>query len=593
MMPAFKKHSGKLVLLIVALTFLTYAVSLFNGFLGDDRAIFENNDFYKSFKNLPLIFSEEFIMDIPESDLFFPYQNLSFSGCQTYRPVVALSFFVDYFLWRGHPAGFHACNLFWHILAALLVFFLALKVTNRRAIALVTALLFATHPINSEAVNNIGYRSDILAAVFFLAAFFLYILTKEEKGRKRKILFLGSYLAFFLALFSKESAVVFPLMIIAYDLLFPSSEQKRASEKVLPYAGFLVILCFYLYIYLFVFPNANASEIFIWSQDLGLRLFVSLKIFYEYLVVFVFPFKVTVLPPLYSPPVESIRAHEILMVLGVLVASLVFIVRYRSRSKIPCFAMAWFLISCLPVANILPLANPFAFRFMYLPSVGFFIFAAVAIEKMAGQLQKRSGLINADGLTRGFVIAICMAVTVPHNLSFKNNFVVCRAMLKDYPKSLKPYWFLGHDYFYAGLYDKAGEYFRKYLQLNPSNPFLPYVKYDYFIHRQLGLCYLDYPDRAIAEFKKSVRLNPDFAWGYSGLAKAHIAKNDYKNSLDNALHAIRLDPALISGYIYAVHSLIELNRFEEAERLLKQAAALEPAHNYVVHYQQILKDKKN
>ncbi|HTA42238.1 MAG TPA: hypothetical protein VK789_07320, partial [Bryobacteraceae bacterium] len=121
-----------------------------------------------------------------------------------------------------HPAGYHWINFFLHIANVLLLFALVLRLMRGRARALPTAfciaMLWAVHPVLTESVTNIVGRADLLAGGAILAGFLLYLKSIETTGWRRGTLFSG--LAVFTAagVFSKESAVVLPAIIVLYKI---------------------------------------------------------------------------------------------------------------------------------------------------------------------------------------------------------------------------------------------------------------------------------------------------------------------------------------------------------------------------------------
>jgi protein O-mannosyl-transferase len=206
------------LLLILALTSLVYAGSLKNGFVLDDAVLIVQNDFIKSWGNFPKIFGNEYLTAISN---WSDHQKLSGSGEVTYRPLVTMTYFLDYYFWKLNPFGHHLTNLGLHLLSVLLMFFLARAISKNSSVALLASLLFALHPVNSEAVLVITNRKDMMAFLFYASAF-LFFLKKdvENSARKGALLSYLSLFCFFLALFTKEMAMTLPAMLMLYDLFF-------------------------------------------------------------------------------------------------------------------------------------------------------------------------------------------------------------------------------------------------------------------------------------------------------------------------------------------------------------------------------------
>ena len=112
------------VFLLIVITFVVYFGSLKNGFVWDDFLVVVKNGFIKSFKNLSRIFDKSYLTP-PSQIRYLEVINIG-SGESSYRPVVTLTYFIDYFLYKLNPWGYHLTNLLLHILNVLLLYFLKL-----------------------------------------------------------------------------------------------------------------------------------------------------------------------------------------------------------------------------------------------------------------------------------------------------------------------------------------------------------------------------------------------------------------------------------------------------------------------------------
>ncbi len=619
----------KAVILLSAVIFLTFGNCLTNDFIGDTQVLFRENTFYKNSKNLKRLFDQSFIMD-PAKFLNAPMKKLSFSGCISYRPVTALSFFLDYAVWKGKPWGHNLDNVLLHVTAVLLLFGLVWLLTANNSLALLAALLFGTHPIQSEVVSNVGYRSDILVTIFALLTLIAYIKGREPGQKWNGAWRAASYVAFVLALFSKETALTLPVIIFLYDYFFRTEtkaapfivalpatgreERKKGknerqdlksgageknqakinssvAERFFPFGVFLVILIFYLYIYFFIMVNPYYARPLFADRSLLDQVPAAVKIFYEYLVVLFLPFKTTVLPPLYAPSVAPGIVFEILVVAAALIGAVILAIKSFRIQKIIPFALCWFALTYLPVSNLVPLLNPWAFRFMYLPSVGFFILLAVFIEwgfeKGGEQISPQIASIFKMALVGLFV-----SLSLPQNKFFQNDITACREMIKNYPDSSQPYWVLGLKYFDAQNYVEARTYLQKYLDLPANNPFISSQKKDFMAQQMLGRSYIDDPEQAVAHFEKALALNPEPVGIYLDLSLANILKKDYSSALKYAALAIEKDNTISAAYVYAIHSYAELGHLPEAQAMLNRVRPLFPDDRQLQALGEHLKEKK-
>jgi hypothetical protein len=182
---------------VFILGFAVYAASLRNGFAYDDVAVVQTDDRVKQFLIEP-IFSK-------------PYWATP--GFALYRPLVTLSFAVDWAISGGDPAWFHAVNALWHALASMMVFVLLLA-WFKTGPSWFGGLLFAVHPVHAEAVANVVGRAELMASALLLAACACWA-HGWPRDRVRRTLTV--VLLFALATLCKESAVVLPALLVLID----------------------------------------------------------------------------------------------------------------------------------------------------------------------------------------------------------------------------------------------------------------------------------------------------------------------------------------------------------------------------------------
>lgn len=150
--PLTKNYRILLPILISSISFLAYLNTLHHQFVFDDFRIIVNNPYIKDWKYFPTLFTGNYF---------------KISGELSYRPLVTLSYFIDYTLWHHNPFGFHLANLLLHALNVFLVYSLISEITKDLKLAGISSLFFGVHPILTETVNSVGFREDLLCATFF------------------------------------------------------------------------------------------------------------------------------------------------------------------------------------------------------------------------------------------------------------------------------------------------------------------------------------------------------------------------------------------------------------------------------------------
>lgn len=547
------------VLILVFIVLLTFGNSLSHDFVGDDYVVIVDNSFYASWANFPKLFSRA---SITESDDVFNKKEYFHTGSTAYRPVLSASFFVDYGLWQRNPLGYHLHNVLLHTANALLVYFTVFSILQNASLSLWSAVLFAVHPLQTEAVCAIGYRADSLACFFLLAAFLSYIKIPECQGARRGILILCSHAAFVLAVFAKESAVVFVALLMAFDGLIRGERTRDILRGAGGrYAGFVLISVFYLYVYFYVFRNSTLDNARLLGGTWVTHAVTVVQIFARYLTAFLLPFSVKTLPPLYAPPIENYGGCGTW--LSLLACGLfVFVLRRACRrQKTIAFFLLWFLISFMPVSNIIPLVNPMAYRFMYLPSVGFLTALGIGLDKAGAFLDRLFRDVRLGRMMKGGWAVLCMAMTFSLNAAWKNNFVMASFMVRDFPNHPHGYLHLGTEYFRRGAVDRAAEVLQKGFEKGLNDPSAYYF---------MGLCYRNDFERAKPYYEKSIRLFPFYALSYVGMGRIYVLQQNYQEAIPYLERALELVPSY-SAYGYLIQSYLHLNRGEEARAAYEKA----------------------
>lgn len=548
----------KAVFAIVLITLVVYANSLFNGFVGDDEVVIVHNTFYRDSHNVFRIFDRSYLTD--SNQVFIKTRGDFHSGSVAYRPILSLTYFLDYFFWELNPFGYHLTNLGIHLANSILVFLLLFKIIANPAIAILGAILFDVHPIQSEAVCNIGYRADVLALFFSLVAVLSFIKFSSSADNQRFLWHMFSFAGFFLAVFSKESAIVVPFLIIVYDIyknnmIFCDIRKYFISR----YGGFLIVGLMYVCVYIFIFPNTTLKAVLLSRENMSSHFFTTLNIWIQYVVSLLNPLSVKILPPQYAPTVFT--GHTMLLLAGLLsIAAGVWILRQKD---ILTFFLLWFLIGILPVANIVSLPNPMAWRFMYLPSVGFLAVLAFYVQAVSQNQKVLKIFPNGGKLIKGIVIGVCMVCTISFNGFWQSNYAVASQIMKNFPENSWGHSILGLEYFRAAMYTKACVHLEESVRLGSQDPRVFFM---------LGsVASKDSFLEAENYFKTAIRLKSDYEASHFSLGRLYYLHKDYEKALSYFKNSLMLDESSYDLYEYLILTYTALKRYDEADQTLKQA----------------------
>jgi len=173
----FKKTTPPLIILALVVI-VVFSPMLSNDFVWDDEMNITENNFVHSWDHLPQLFSREYLTQ--PTDIPYIQQRPIGAGEITYRPIATLTYFIDYHFWQLNAFGYHLHYLILHLINVILVFCLIQMLVKNEWAALMGALLFAIHPVQSEAVMIISFREDLLACLFFILALIFYVQPKRK-----------------------------------------------------------------------------------------------------------------------------------------------------------------------------------------------------------------------------------------------------------------------------------------------------------------------------------------------------------------------------------------------------------------------------
>ena len=181
-----------------------------------------------------------------------PYQQLSGMSPSLYRPFTSLTFAVNWWINGASPDSFHIVNRLIHVLICLGIFWaLRRLIPTSRFVPVCAALLFAVHPIQTEAITYIDGRSDALATLFLVYAWLFFIRARSADVFPSRP-YVASLVLYFLGLLSKESAITWLGIALLTEWVYFSNRDWRAALGALRqnawrvYAGYALVSGLYL-----------------------------------------------------------------------------------------------------------------------------------------------------------------------------------------------------------------------------------------------------------------------------------------------------------------------------------------------------------
>jgi len=465
------------VILIVVIGFAVYANSLNGKFIWDDYLLVRNNEHIDKLSNFAK---------------FFTLDTTAGSGVAYgfYRPLQLLSYALNYSLWGINVGGYHLTNTILHILVALCVFSLARLLFLNEFLALLSALLFLVHPVQTEAVAYISGRADSLAAIFLLLSLIFYIKYLKINSFKSYFLIL---INFALALLSKENSLALLFLILLYHYVF---KEKINPKKIL---SLFCVAALYIILRTLVIKGLLP---YIPSQDNFLQripgFFVAVT---DYIKLLILPFG---LHMEYGNWLFSLFNPKALLGLAIFLLPLAAIFKKQQSHKLLSFALGWFFITLLPVSNVIRVNLSYMMEhWLYLPSIGFFLILSGCIY----QIYKKEKLKILAIVMSGSIVLFYALLTVKQNNYWHDDVAFYETTVKYKPNTPRIYYNLGLTYGNLGRYKEAIQQYQKALELNP-NYFLAQnnIAVMYYYEKQYTLA-IKHADQAL---KLGYEVSPGF-----------------------------------------------------------------------------------
>ncbi len=540
-------------------SFIVYAGALAGGFIYDDNLQVLKNPLIRDLRHIPEIFlrSAWTFEGAPETSNY-------------YRPLQNLIYLFTSYAFGLRAWGFHLVNILFHSSNALLVYFLTVRITGGLqpsatrvsvSLPLIAALLFATHPVNTEAVIWIAGLPDVSFVFFYLLSFYLYL---RWKG-KGVVNYLFSLAAFFLSTLCKEPGITLPVVLVAYDAVFRAGPfwSLGTVRRHLPY---LIVAGLYLALRTAVLGDIAPLVPVVATSSLVATISVF-PLFSRYLQLLVLPINLNFWPVF--DPLTSLLSLRGIMALAISTAFLgAAAAAFRKKSGV-------FLSLMIILAPLLPalyiqgiIGKPIAERYLYLSTFGFGLLPAFLLIQARKGHQQAAAVFSLILL---LVIGAYSAGTIARTMTWKDASTLFFDTVTKSPDSLVPRLELANALLVKGDLDAAIMHYRAAARMDPGL---------YIVHYNLGIALEKKRllNEAAEQYLIAARLNPTLPDIHADAGRAFAKAGFLDLAADQLLLAVQLQPANayqrnLLGVVYVLKGLIDqaIVQFSEAVSLSPSA----------------------
>ena len=379
-----------------------------------------------------------------------------------YRPFTLLMFAFEYQIFGKNPFVGHFINVVLFGLMCVLIYFLLIKllkiknnntpINNLELITLTTTLLFAAHPIHTEAVANIKGRDEIMTLLGSLSAVWFALKYYENKQIKETLF---AFICFFIALMSKENAVTFVVLVPLIFYFFYHTNLTESVKQSLPFVGATIL-------FLILRGSVIGQQFGTEQNELMNNPFLKLvgnqyvpfdflektaTITYtlgKYVQLLFVPYPLT--HDYYPRHIDIMNFGNWQVLLSVLlyVGLIYLMIKNWAKRSLLSFGIAYFLITLSIVSNIVfPVGTNMAERFLFMPSLGFCLIMGILFVKLLNILRGRVELKNINSnvsnslsingladipksalITFAIVFILFSFKTIDRNAAWKDNYTI-------------------------------------------------------------------------------------------------------------------------------------------------------------------------
>ena len=499
------------------------------------------------------------------------------------RPVVQLSFALNYAVHKFDVRGYHVTNLFLHIATSLTLFgilrrtFISRPLAPRfgphaAPLALIAAMIWQVHPLLSDSVTYLSGRTEILAALFMLLTLYSAIRSSGSAARAR-LWQLAAVVFFFIDTGCKEIAAATPFLVLIYDRLFLSeSFRQMFRERRWLYAGMFACLVFIpLNLYMADFHRSALvvrDPISSWDY---LKIQAEVLVLYLRLSFWPHPLIIDYSDWKRHPSLASVLPH------AVLIASMLAVTVYGLLRRWPAaFAGAWCFLILGPTSSVLPLPTEIVTeRRMYLPLMAIVtVFVVVSfrlLQRLVERFPRRKQMVRVcAGALVVTILGAATQRTLWRNEDYKNPIGLWSDVINHRPNNARAYDNLAFEFLVRGEDAAAKACFLKGLEMSPGDP---------TSFNNIATILMREGDQAgaIRYLEEAIRLDPRYGSALTNLGTVYYDKGDFAKAEGYVREALKLQPNRPFVLITLGKIRLAQGDTSEAEQLSLAALRVDPA----------------
>ena len=492
----------------------------------------------------------------------FKYTAFMTDNGYFYRPMHLLSLMIDTKLTQSGFFVYHLSNLIIHLITCCLIFYMLSLFKTDKIKALILALIFLVHPLFLQAVAWIPARGDLLVTMFGLSSFIFWILYTKSKNIWYLIANIGT---FFMAVFSKEIAILLPVIFLLYYLI-TYSDKKLKWKGIISIPNIVAGISWSIIIIIYFVLRMSAVKYTLPADEAGLQpLIHNLPAIPEFIAKFILPINLSTLPQFNI--ITTLTGLIIMLLAGIIAA------RYmKNSSKYMILFIAWFFIfTFTPLLYrhfLLDAAYDYLEHRTYLPMIGVLLLLSSINFKI-----KKINYVYFAGLV---IFVLFAGLTLSRESIYKNPENFYKPEIDKDTHVALAYYNYGIGLKETGENDKALAYFNKAVELKDDYT-------DALIGRAMLNSLFGNSAQAIADFNKILKLGTSKDVTYFIRGKLNSEMGNPYLALADYNHAIELNSSKYEYFNNRANIYYKLNNFKQAIEDYKKTISLKPDFDYALN----------
>lgn len=464
-----------------------------------------------------------------------------------YRPVRNILYILAYKLWGVNPWGYHLQTILLVASISLLIYEITARIHPKKFAPLITALLFAAHPIHVEALTWMTSMMDMFGMLFGFTGVYCFLVWR--KNPRRVQWYAVAWCMTFLAIFTNEITLAIPLLFGLILYIFPIPKQ-RMILTILPFIGIIGINAWVRVSILHI--GARFTYI---GGSLYTTIIVMLQAFLTYLRILVLPTNLTInhdlgnglsswAIELIDPASLGYKAVAALnittpsVILSLLIIFVLILTAFVFRKKYPIYAFGvfWFFIALIPVSNLIPTEAVLTERYAFLASYGFVLLVGSFLSHLATIHKFDHWLSKASWVIVLIILTSCVGMTARRNTEWQSDKTLWLDATKKNPNA-----FIAHISHANNLYAQNDVYgalqsYETAYRINPSREEVAmYIAAMYHL--------LDKPQESVVYLTRILRKNPWNTEAYFRLGNIYYKDlRQYDLAINTYLTALKIAP---------------------------------------------------